>query len=111
MPFMKASNVVAPAKATKEMPDLEEAIEESDSGEVLVETPEDNEDEDMDISKDKYIKKPKAKKATVKKPAGKKAKKNDGADGNEGDSQDEVKPKKPRASKPKATGAKIKAKK
>ncbi|OBT46632.1 hypothetical protein VE00_01752 [Pseudogymnoascus sp. WSF 3629] len=111
MPFMKASNVVAPAKATKEVPDLEEAIEESDSGEVLVETPEDNEDEDMDISKDKYIKKPKAKKATVKKPAGKKAKKNDGADGNEGDSQDEVKPKKPRASKPKATGAKTKAKK
>lgn len=111
MPFMKASNVVAPAKATKEIPDLEEAIEESDSGEVLVETPEDNEDEDMDISKDKYIKKPKAKKAAAgKKPAGKKSKKNDGVDGNEGDSQDEVKPKKPRASKPKATGAKTKAK-
>ncbi|KFY08269.1 hypothetical protein V492_06392 [Pseudogymnoascus sp. VKM F-4246] len=68
MPFMKASNVVAPAKATKEMPDLEEAIEESDNGEALVETPDDNEEEDMDISKDKYIKKPKAKKAAGKKP-------------------------------------------
>lgn len=111
MPFMKASNVVAPAKATKEMPDLEEAIEESDSGEVLVETPDDNEDEDMDISKDKYIKKPKARKAVGKKPAGKKSKKNDCADGNEDDSQDEVKPKKPRTSKPKATGAKTKARK
>lgn len=105
MPFMKASNVVAPAKATKEMPDLEEAIEESDSGEALVETPDDNEDDDMDLSKDKYIKKPKAKKAAGKKPAAKKSKKTDDAD----DTQVEGKPKKPRASKPKATGAKTKA--
>lgn len=108
MPFMKASTVVAPAKSTKEIPDLEEAIEESDN-EALVETP-DIEDEDMDISKDKYIKKPKAKKATGKKPAGRKTKKADDADGNEGDSQDEVKPKKARVSKPKATSAKTKAK-
>lgn len=108
MPFMKASTVVAPAKATKEMPDLEEAIEESDD-EALVETPY-IEDEDMDISKDKYIKKPKAKKATGKKLAGKKTKKADDADGNEGDSQDEVKPKKARVSKPKANSAKTKAK-
>lgn len=111
MPFMKASNVVAPAKATKEMPDLEEALEESDNGEALVETPDDNEEEDMDLSKDKYIKKPKVKKAAGKKPAAKKSKKTDDADGNEGDTQDEVKPKKPRASKPKVTGAKTKAKK
>lgn len=111
MPFMKASNVVAPAKATKEMPDLEEAIEESDNGEALVETPDDNEDDDMDLSKDKYIKKPKAKKAAGKKPAAKKSKKADDADGNEDDIQDEGKPKKPRASKPRATSAKTKAKK
>ncbi|KAL5345825.1 DNA replication factor C complex subunit Rfc1 [Pseudogymnoascus australis] len=107
MPFMKASNVVAPAKTTKEMPDLEEAIEESDSGEALVETPDDNEDDDMDLSKDKYIKKPKAKKAAGKKPAAKKPKKTDDAD----DTQDEGRPKKPSASKPKATSAKTKAKK
>ncbi|KFY01127.1 hypothetical protein O988_02896 [Pseudogymnoascus sp. VKM F-3808] len=107
MPFMKASNVVAPAKAVKEMPDLEEAIEESDGGEALIDTPEDNDDDDMDLSKDKYIKKPKAKRAAAKKPAGKKSKKADDSDGDE----DDVKPKKARVSKPKATGAKAKAKK
>jgi replication factor C subunit 1 len=107
MPFMKASNVVAPAKAAKEMPDLEEAIEESDGGEALIDTPEDNDDDDMDLSKDKYIKKPKAKKAAAKKPAGKKSKKADDSDGDE----DDVKPKKARVSKPKATGAKAKTKK
>ena len=103
MPFMKASNVVAPAKTTREMPDLEEAIEESDTGDALIETPDDNEDDDLDLSKDKYIKKPKTKKAVGKRPAVKKF--------YEGETQDEVKPKKPRASKPKAAGAKAKAKK
>ena len=62
LPFMKASNVIAPKRATKEKPDLEEALEESDEGEVIDEAP-DKDDEDTDLSKDKYIKAPKKKKA------------------------------------------------
>ncbi|TQW00852.1 chromosome transmission fidelity factor [Cordyceps javanica] len=68
VPFMKAStNVVAPKKSAKDMPDLEEAIEEEDDGEV-VEAP-GEEDEEIDFKKDKYIKQPKAKKATKKSKA------------------------------------------
>ncbi len=37
LPFMKASNVVAPAKTKKEAPDLEEAIEEEHEGDVAEE--------------------------------------------------------------------------
>lgn len=70
---MKASAVVGPTKVAKEKPDLEEAIEESDEGEV-VEDPDakKNEDEEGDITKDKYIKQPK-KKAGPKKKAKAKA--------------------------------------
>ena len=66
VPFMKASNVTGPARAPKDVPDLEEAIEEEDEGE-LVEPKE--EDEEGDIKADKYIKQPKAKgkRATKKK--------------------------------------------
>lgn len=67
---MKASNVVAPAKLTKAAPDLEEAFEEEDEGEVIAESKE--EDDDVDFKKDKYIKQPKAKKAGAKKAATKK---------------------------------------
>ncbi|EPS44978.1 hypothetical protein H072_1010 [Dactylellina haptotyla CBS 200.50] len=82
MPFMKASNVIAPKgkAAKKEQPDLEEAIEEEDDELEMVEEAEgagDQEEEDMDITKDKYVKqaKPKAKgKAAAKgKGKGKKA--------------------------------------
>lgn len=69
MPFMKASNVVAPKKQAKEKPDLEEAFEESDEGEVVDEAP--DKDEESDLSKDKYIKAPKKKKGTADKGAGK----------------------------------------
>ncbi|KAI9708657.1 MAG: hypothetical protein M1820_003875 [Bogoriella megaspora] len=72
LPFMKASNVVAPKKQAKEKPDLEEAIDESDEGEVVEEVKEDD-DEDVDLSKDKYVKQPK-KKAAAKKSTGKKRK-------------------------------------
>lgn len=66
VPFMKASNAPA-AKAPKEVPDLEEAIEQEDEGEVV----EANEaDEEGDIKADKYIKQPKAKRATKKKGEG-----------------------------------------
>lgn len=64
---MKASNVIAPKRTAKEKPDLEEAIEESDEGEVI-DDPKDEEDEDVDLSKDKYVKQPK-KKAAPKKAA------------------------------------------
>lgn len=69
LPFMKASTVTAPAKAPKEVPDLEEAIEEEDEGEVVEPKVEDDEG---DIKMDKYIKQPKAKgkKATTKKKGG-----------------------------------------
>ncbi|KAE8445468.1 hypothetical protein EG329_013358 [Mollisiaceae sp. DMI_Dod_QoI] len=76
LPFMKASNVVAPAKTKKEAPDLEEAIEEEDEGDVA-EEPTKEEEEEIDFKKDKYIKQPKAKKPTAKKPSKKKAKDED----------------------------------
>lgn len=65
IPFMKASNVAAPKKMAKDAPDLEEAIEEEDDGEV-VEPVADDDDDEIDFKKDKYIKQPKAKKATKK---------------------------------------------
>ena len=67
LPFMKASNVMAPAKATKQAPDLEEAFEE-EVDEVEVAEVKDDDDE-VDLKKDKYIKQPKAKKASAKKAA------------------------------------------
>ena len=67
---MKASSVVAPKKQTKEKPDLEEAIDESDEGEVVEEVKED--DEELDLSKDKYVKQPKKKAAAKKTTAGQK---------------------------------------
>lgn len=73
VPFMKASNVVVPAKVSKEVPDLEEALEESDDAEVISEAKEDDDDEG-DLTKDKYIKQPKAKKAAAGKKAASKKK-------------------------------------
>ncbi|KAI5462297.1 replication factor RFC1 C terminal domain-containing protein [Mariannaea sp. PMI_226] len=97
IPFMKASSVVAPKAPKKDVPDLEEAIEEDDDAD-LVEAPEVDDDE-TDLKKDKYIKQPKAKKVT------KKASKAAATDDDEED-----KPKKGRA-KAKATGTRGKAKK
>jgi replication factor C subunit 1 len=83
LPFMKASSVVAPKAAKKVKPDLEDAIDESDAGEELLAEGEakEDEDEEMDLKKDKYIKAPKkkpaakggAKTATKGKKKGKKA--------------------------------------
>ncbi|RDA94842.1 hypothetical protein CP533_4238 [Ophiocordyceps camponoti-saundersi (nom. inval.)] len=67
VPFMKASNVVAPKKQAKEAPDLEEAIEEEDDGEVAEVAEVD--DDEVDLTKDKYIKLPKAKKGGKRKSA------------------------------------------
>jgi replication factor C subunit 1 len=109
---MKATSVVAPAKAAKAIPDLEEAIEEEDEGEVLAE-PADEEDDDLDLSKDKYIKKPKAKKAAAtKKTAGKKGRTfKDDDNPDECASDEETKPKKSRAGKGKTTATRGKDKK
>ncbi|KAL2675008.1 hypothetical protein Neosp_011188 [[Neocosmospora] mangrovei] len=97
VPFMKASNVVAPKAQPKEVPDLEEAVEDDDA--EIAEAPEvDEDDDEIDFKKDKYIKQPKAKKATKK--ATKAA----------ADDDDGEKPKRGRA-KAKATGTKGKGKK
>ncbi|KAF2745952.1 DNA replication factor C, large subunit [Sporormia fimetaria CBS 119925] len=93
LPFMKASTVLAPKKAAKEKPDLEEAIEESDEGEVVEEIKE--EDEDVDLSKDKYVKQPKkkaaAKKAQPQKSRGKKKAVDE--DDEDEESEEDTKPK------------------
>ncbi|OTA06847.1 Rfc1p-like protein [Trichoderma parareesei] len=99
LPFIKASNVFAPKKQTKEMPDLEEAIEEEDDAELL-EAPDVDEDDEIDLKKDKYIKQPK-----VKKPAKKASKTSPGDDDDTADSKPKGR------AKAKATSAKGKAKK
>ncbi|KUI73730.1 Replication factor C subunit 1 [Cytospora mali] len=70
VPFMKASSVTAPKKAAKDVPDLEDAIE-ADDDEADVAEPAGDDDEEIDLKKDKYIKQPKAKpkRATKKKAA------------------------------------------
>ncbi|KAI9885982.1 MAG: hypothetical protein M1823_002204 [Watsoniomyces obsoletus] len=84
LPFMKASNILAPSKKlSREKPDLEEAIDESDdnggveedSKEGIVKQEGAEDDEDLDLSKDKYVKQPKKKRggAATTGAAGKKA--------------------------------------
>jgi replication factor C subunit 1 len=91
LPFMKASQVVAPKAAPKEKPDIEDAIEESDEEEVVEEAKED--DEELDLKKDKYVSQPKKKAA----PKGKKTKKAAAEDDFIDDSEE--KPKKGRKGK------------
>jgi replication factor C subunit 1 len=94
VPFMKATNVLAPKKGPKVKPDIEDAIEDSDEEEIVEDAKEEDEEEELDLKKDKYVKVPKAKKAAAK---GKKAKaKNDDED------DEEEKPKKGRKGKAKA---------
>ena len=99
VPFMKASSIVAPKAAQKAKPDLEDAIDESDIEEVPAEGEEkQEEDEETDIKKDKYIQAPKKRKAAPKKaPATKKTKRisaKDSDDEEDNASEDDVKPKK-----------------
>ena len=70
MPFMKASQVMAPKKAGREKPDLEEAIEASDEELVVSDVGKDGEDDELDLKNDKYVRAPK-KKAGTKKGTGK----------------------------------------
>ena len=91
LPFMKASQVVAPKRApAKEKPDLEEALEES-ADEAVDDVDAEEGEEDVDLSKDKYVKQPKKKKA----PAAKKGKKKAAdEDEDDEDEEEEEKPKK-----------------
>ncbi|KAK6504810.1 hypothetical protein TWF481_006748 [Arthrobotrys musiformis] len=91
MPFMKASNVIAPKgkAAKKDQPDLEEAIEEDDDELEMVEGAEDAVDEeDGDLSKDKYVKQAKAK-GKGKAPAKSKGKGKKAADDDDDDEDDD----------------------
>ena len=97
LPFMKASGAaVGPAKKSKDKPDLEEAIEDSED-EALVDPVVDEDDEELDLKKDKYVQAPKKRKAPAKK-----AKK--GAEADE-DSEEE-KPVKAKGKKGKGKGKK-----
>ncbi|KAK4228344.1 replication factor RFC1 C terminal domain-containing protein [Podospora fimiseda] len=93
VPFMRASNLsLAPKKVSKDMPDLEEVIEEEDDAALVDDAPEADPEDDVDLSKDKYVKakKPDAKgkaKAPAKKKAAAKA-----ADLDDEDEVDDVKP-------------------
>jgi replication factor C subunit 1 len=76
MAFQKASAVVVTKGGKKDRPDVEDAFEDSDEGEVAEDAA--IEDEDEDLSKDKMIKEKTAKgkgAAANKKAAPKKAKK------------------------------------
>ena len=98
LPYMKASQVVAPKKKSKERPDIEEALDQSDSGvssgadEAVL-----DDDEPLDLKKDKYVAAPKKKKAAAGKKAGAKVK-GKGKVKDESDeveeSEDDVKPRK-----------------
>ncbi|KAL8723074.1 MAG: hypothetical protein Q9225_000545 [Loekoesia sp. 1 TL-2023] len=75
LPFMKASQVLAPKKVKREVPDLEEAMGSSDEGEAVASDEEgkgEEEEEELDLKKDKYVKAPSKKKGTA-------AKKDEGA--------------------------------
>ncbi|KAF3482797.1 replication factor C subunit 1 [Arthroderma uncinatum] len=110
LPFMKASSVVSTKKLPKVKPDLEDAIDESDDAEeILGEEEVKDEESDLDLKKDKYVKAAKAKKAGAgAKKAGaakaklKKPKKAANSDDDIDISQDEA-PKK-RGRKPKVKG-------
>lgn len=64
LPFMKAGSIVAP-KAKRDKPDLEEAFDDLDEGDEIldddVDEDVDEDDKPLDLKKDKYVKAPKKK--------------------------------------------------
>ncbi|KAL9598246.1 MAG: hypothetical protein Q9219_004605 [cf. Caloplaca sp. 3 TL-2023] len=79
LPFMKASQVMAPKKVKRDVPDLEEAIGSSDEGEAIASDDDGKgDDDDLDLKKDKYVKAPSKKKAPAKKDENAKAGKGKG---------------------------------
>ena len=103
LPYIKASQVVAPKKKSKDRPDIEEAIDESDSGassggdEAVL-----DDDEPLDLKKDKYVAAPKKKRATKKAAPKSKGKGNAEAEDDDDESEEEVKPQKSAKGKGKA---------
>ena len=104
LPYMKASQVIAPKKKSKERPDIEDALEESDSG---VSSGEDqpvlDEEEPLDLKKDKYVAAPKRRKTSTKaKSTGGKGKgkgkakleSDDDAGGNDSESEEDIRSRK-----------------
>ncbi|KAI4163119.1 MAG: hypothetical protein LQ342_003247 [Letrouitia transgressa] len=65
LPFMKASQIVAPKKTKREVPDLEEAIGSSDEGDAILsdEDAQLSDEEQLDLKKDKYVKAPSKKRS------------------------------------------------
>lgn len=103
LPYMKASQVVAPKKKDRERPDIEDAFEESDSG---ASSGEDHalldEDEPLDLKKDKYVAAPKKKAAKAGKAGAKgkeKGKVKKEVDEESDESEEDVKPRKSTAAK------------
>jgi len=108
LPYMKASQVIAPKKNSKDIPDIEEAIDESDSG---VSSGDDqavlDEDEPLDLKKDKYVKAGKKKKGKKAGAKGKgKGRVKDESDNEDDESEEDVKPKKGAGSKGKGRAMK-----
>lgn len=89
LPYMKAGSVVAPQKKSKERPDIEEALDESDSGissggeEAVL-----DDEQPLDLKKDKYVAAPKKKKKAAAK--GKKGAAKGRGKGKVNDESDEV---------------------
>ncbi|RHZ64473.1 replication factor C subunit 1 [Aspergillus thermomutatus] len=101
LPFMKASSVAVPKKMPKERPDIEDAIDESDEAEVLEDDAQDNDEtEELDLKKDKYVRVPK--KSAAQKGASGKGKKGKKANVNDDFIDDDEKPKKGKGRKTKA---------
>lgn len=116
MPFVKATNVLGVSKGAgkKEKPDLEEAVDESDADDGLLDADakEEGEDDELDLKKDKYVKVPKKKAAPKAKADAKgkgKRKKADQEDDDD-DEEEDVKPKKKSAAGGARGGRKAKAK-
>lgn len=117
LPYMKASSIVAPKRKSKDRPDIEEALDESDSGvssggeEVVL-----DDDQPLDLKKDKYVAAPKKKKkAAAKGKKGRAKGKGKGKANSESDeelddeddgSEEEVKPRKGANTKGKARSKK-----
>jgi replication factor C subunit 1 len=97
MPFIKASNIGGFSKlgsgGKKEKPDLEEAIDDDDGDMVEGDAKQDDEDDELDLKKDKYVKAPKkkaaAKASTAKGKAKGKGKGKNAADENKEDEENE----------------------
>jgi replication factor C subunit 1 len=93
--FLKGSTIGVPKKMDKVKPDLEEALDESEDEGDIDAAVKAEEEEEGDLTKDKYIKAPKKKRAAPQKATAGKGKKRKGDDDEE--SEEAPKPKKGKA--------------